>query len=139
MDLKDKRFLVVDDHSLMRRMVGQDLYQKGVDVVDEASDGDAALRKIQAALSEGRPYDVVFLDWTMPTVSGFDVLTSCRADRALDDLAIVMLSSESEEPNIVKAMEAGATAYITKPFKQGDVARKAVDVLAWREKNKSGS
>lgn len=138
MDAAHSRFLVIDDHALLRRMVSAELRKIGAVEIDEASDGNVAMQKIQAALQESKPYHIAFLDWTMPAMNGFDVLLTCRAERALDSMSIIMLSSESEETNIIRAMEAGATAYITKPFKQGDIERKVADVLAWRSLTEGG-
>jgi two-component system, chemotaxis family, chemotaxis protein CheY len=132
MDLAHYKFLVVDDHSLIRRIVISELKKLGASGADEAADGAEAIQKIRSANLAGAPYHTVFLDWTMPNVNGPEVLSACRADRTLDNMAIVMLSSESEEENVLKALEAGATAYITKPFKAEMLDQKLEDVLKWK-------
>lgn len=130
--------MIVDDHSLIRRVVAAELRKLGAENIDEAADGSAAIEKIRTAAKEGEPYGIVFLDWTMPGTNGLDVLAICKAHNALQGTAVVMLSSESEEENVLKALEAGATAYITKPFKPEQLLQKLKDVMDWQEKNAAG-
>lgn len=139
MDLKGCKVLVVDDHSLMRQMVMSELKKCGADCIDEAVDGAAGLRKIRDASDAGAPYRIVFLDWSMPEMKGHDVLLACRAEAKLNNMAIVMLTSETEEYHVLEALEHGATAYISKPFQPGDIIQKLEDVLKWEARNKEDS
>jgi two-component system, chemotaxis family, chemotaxis protein CheY len=132
MDLKNHRFLVIDDHSLILRMVAATLRENGATEIDEASDGAAAIEKIRKAAQDSNPYHVVMLDWALPRINGYEILLTCRADPRCNNMAVIMLTAESEETNIVKALEAGATAYITKPFKPDQFLKKLEDVLNWR-------
>jgi len=137
MDLAGYKFLIVDDHSLIRRIVISELKNLGAVGADEAADGIEAIQKIRSASQAGTPYQIIFLDWTMPNMNGPEVLAACRADESMDDTAIIMLSSESEEEHVVKALEAGATAYITKPFKPENLVQKLEDVMKWKSRNKA--
>lgn len=139
MDLGGYRFLVVDDHSLMRQMVVSELRCNNGQSIIEAIDGVDGLKKIRQAKEENAPFDIVFLDLSMPQMDGFAVLKACRADKALDGMAIVMVTSESEDLNVLQALEEGATAYITKPFLAGDVSSKLEDVLLWVARSKGGA
>lgn len=132
--LENCRILIVDDHALLRHMVTNALKPLGMQQPDWALDGDEAIVKIMSARAQGAPYDVVFLDWNMPRMSGIDVLRACRKDTSLDGMAIIMLTAEAEPDNIVRAIEAGATAYITKPFQTELLISKLQDVIAWRDK-----
>lgn len=132
--LETRRILIVDDHALLRHMVTNALKPLGLKQPDWALDGDEAIEKITAAQAQATPYDVVFLDWNMPRMSGIDVLRACRKDKNLDSMAIIMLTAEAEPDNIVRAIEAGATAYITKPFQPEILISKLQDVIAWRDK-----
>jgi len=131
-DIGTYRFLIIDDHAFARRSVSNELKQCGATLIDEAADGVEGLQKIKQQSEAGQPYDIVFLDWAMPNLDGKDVLLACRADHALDQMAIIMLSAESEDENILSLLEAGATAYITKPFKPEMLAHKLEDVLSWK-------
>jgi len=139
MELSDYKFLVVDDHFLLRQMMVNTLKEFGFLKCDTANDGAQGLEKIRQAKTEGAPYHVVFLDWNMPVMTGVQALETCRADPTLDDTAIIILSSESEEVNIVQALQAGATAYITKPFRSDTILAKLKDIELWRNKKLSGA
>jgi len=132
MEQKNYRFLVVDDHLMLRQMVTITLNRSGFDIIDTANDGAVALQKIKDAANQSKPYDVVLLDWSMPNLNGYELLVSCRADPRLSRMAIVMLTSESEDENVSKAMDAGATAYITKPFKPENIIKKLEYIHLWR-------
>lgn len=134
MDFASLKFLIVDDHAFLRMMVKNALQPLGVQNLDWAIDGHDALEKITTAATNNRPYDVVFLDWHMPRVDGFDVLSACRENHQFDRMAIVMVTAESEPGNIARAIGAGATAYITKPFQTDAIVKKLHDVAAWRQK-----
>ncbi len=139
MDLKSYKNLVVDDHFLLRQMVSTTLKENGFTAIDWAVDGVNGLQKIKDAHDQGVPYQVVLLDWSMPNMTGYEVLRVCRGDKRFDNTAIVMLSAESEDLNIVSALEAGATAYITKPFKPEILLKKLEDVAVWHKKQGASS
>jgi two-component system, chemotaxis family, chemotaxis protein CheY len=136
MELKDCRFLVVDDHLLLRQMVGAMLSDWGITNVDMAVDGVVALDKIKTAAASSTPYNIVLLDWSMPNLNGYEVLTACRQDASLNGMAIVMLTAESEDINIIKALNAGATGYVTKPFTPDTLIAKLEDVIMWFKNRK---
>lgn len=132
MDLSGYKFLIVDDHMLARKAISAELGKFGAQTIDEASNGVEGLKKINQKCEEGSPYDIVFLDWAMPEMDGNEVLKACRANEKLNKMSIIMVSAESEDVNILKALEAGATAYIAKPFQPEMLAHKLDDVLGWR-------
>jgi two-component system chemotaxis response regulator CheY len=74
------------------------------------------------------PFDLVFLDWNMPEMDGFSLLQKCRADVRFKNLPIVMVTAESERQYVLKALSAGATDYITKPF-SNETLRQKIAVL----------
>jgi two-component system, chemotaxis family, chemotaxis protein CheY len=129
----DFRFLVVDDHFIARQMISTSLKELGFASVDSAVDGVDALKKIMAA-KETAPYHVVFLDWSMPNMDGYEALKECRRDPSLTNTAIVMLTAESERDSIIKALEAGATAYIVKPVTHDMLVKKLEDLSEWNNK-----
>lgn len=99
--------LVVDDDPQIRRVLRMALVKKGFGVEDARS-GDEALEKFGAA-----HYDLVILDMNMPGTSG---LETCRVLRGTSEAAIIMLTIRDAEEDKVKALDAGADDYITKPF-----------------------
>ena len=116
MNKANDRFLIVDDFSMVRVMLRRTLKDLGFDNVDEASDGREALTKIEKSCEAGQPYSLVFCDWTMPEVMGFEVLEICRASDLMKHVPIIMVTAESEQKHIIRAVNSGANEYIVKPF-----------------------
>jgi CheY-like chemotaxis protein len=125
------RVLVVDDHLVARQIVRNVLHDCKITDIETASDGAEAIGLLETAYANCRPFEIVFLDWNMPTASGLEVLSYCRGKPQFDRTAFVMLTVETEEREIAKAMKAGATSYICKPLSSQDLARKVNDLLQW--------
>ncbi len=90
--------------------------------VDEAGDGEAALR----AFETGHP-DLVVLDLTLPRIDGLEVFRRMRAVRG--DLPVVMLTARGEESDRVLGLEVGADDYITKPFSNRELVLRVQSIL----------
>jgi two-component system chemotaxis response regulator CheY len=107
------RVLVVDDFLTMRRVVRGFLREMGFDEGDviEAAHGTAALEALRAA-----PADVVITDIDMPILGGFALLSAIKKDAALRDVPVVMVAAEARKDEIVRSVQAGAAAYLVKPF-----------------------
>ncbi len=104
------RVLIVDDDALIRRVVRAVLEDGDYDL-EEAADGDDALRKAQR-----RPPDVVLLDVMMPGIDGFEVATRMKRDPRLSKTVVVMLTAKDDPEDRRRGFESGADAYFTKPF-----------------------
>jgi two-component system, chemotaxis family, chemotaxis protein CheY len=128
--ISDLKILVVDDHFLIRQFVRNTLQEAKIGDVQTAADGNEAIDLIQKAVGQ-QPYDVVFLDWNMPTISGLEVLSFFRAKPEYAGTAFVMLTAESEQQNIMKAIKAGATSYIIKPVAPSDLSKKLSEIYEW--------
>jgi len=101
--------LVVDDDAAIRRVVRTVLEADGFEVV-EAADGPAALLLLDAIMGKGP--DVVVLDIMMPGIDGIEVCR--RIDH--DKIKVIMLSARDDAEARDQAAQAGADAYLTKPF-----------------------
>ena len=123
--------MVADDHFLIRQFVRNALNDSKINDVQTAADGNETIDLVQKAHETGHPYDIVFLDWNMPTVSGLEVLTYFRGKPEYSNSAFVMLTAESEQQNIMKAIKAGATSYIVKPVSPADLAKKLFEIHEW--------
>ena len=123
------KFLIVDDFSMVRVMLRRTLKDLGFETVDEAVDGREALTKIEAAATSGEPYALVFCDWTMPDVTGIEVLEICRSSELLKTTPIIMVTAESEQKQIIRAINLGANEYIVKPFTQKNLEDKMTKVF----------
>jgi two-component system chemotaxis response regulator CheY len=105
------KIMVVDDMSTMRRIVRNVLKQLGFTNVEEAENGKEALEKLK-----GEPYGFVVSDWNMPVMTGIDMLRAIRADEALKQIPVLMVTAEAQKENIIEAVQAGVSNYIVKPF-----------------------
>jgi two-component system, chemotaxis family, chemotaxis protein CheY len=105
--------LIVDDSSVMRKIVERALRQAGVSLreVLEASSGIEALK-----LLEQKRVDLILSDINMPNMDGLEFLRQLRAQNLAPDVPVVMITTESSEEHVRDAIAAGAQGYIRKPF-----------------------
>ena len=117
--------LVVDDYSTMIRIIRNLLKQLGFEDIDDASDGSAALAKMQE-----KKYGLVISDWNMEPMTGYELLKEVRASSALSKTPFIMVTAESKTENVVAAKQAGANNYIIKPFNAETLKHKIEAVFA---------
>jgi two-component system, chemotaxis family, chemotaxis protein CheY len=103
--------LVVDDSRAMRAILTRLMTGLGFDVV-QAPDGAEALELLDGGL---RP-DVALVDWNMPVMDGLTFIKACRARADLRAITLMMVTTESEQSQIARALAAGAHEYVIKPF-----------------------
>ena len=103
--------LVVDDYNTMVRIIRNLLRQLGFNDVDDASDGSAALTKMN-----GKKYGLVISDWNMEPMTGYELLKQVRSNPQTAGTPFIMITAESKTENVVAAKQAGANNYIIKPF-----------------------
>ena len=108
---KNMKILVVDDFSTMRRIIKNLLRDLGFSNLEEADDGSTALPLLKSG-----GFDVLITDWNMPIMEGIDLLKEVRADPAMSELPVLMVTAEARREQIVAAAEAGVNGYIIKPF-----------------------
>lgn len=107
----DMNVLVVDDAATMRRIVRSLLRELGLKNVREAEDGQMALEDLKRQKA-----DLVVSDWSMPKMTGIELLRAIRQDEVLKDTPVLMVTAESKKENIMEAVQAGVNNYIVKPF-----------------------
>lgn len=107
------RALVVEDEALIRLDIVETLTDAGIEVVGEAGDGEAAIEKAR----ELEP-DVVVMDVKMPGMDGITAAEQILANRTC---AVVMLTAFSQSELVERARDAGAMAYVVKPFTPADL------------------
>jgi two-component system chemotaxis response regulator CheY len=120
------RALIVDDSSVMRKIVERSLRQAGIDLekVLEASNGAEAL----AAL-EGNSVDLILCDINMPVMDGLEFVRQAATVEGAKGVPIVMITTEGSESHVVQALSAGARGYIRKPFTADQVKEHVLPVL----------
>ena len=104
------RALIIDDSRFVRNYLRGLLQEKGIEC-EEAGDGQAALNRLQG----GARFDLVLLDWNMPVLNGLETLKRIRAG-GLNEIKVLMVTTEAEHDYIVRALDAGADEYLMKPF-----------------------
>ncbi|CAM3731714.1 response regulator [Nocardioides zeicaulis] len=107
------RALVIDDSRTMRLMLARQLQQLGYEVL-QAGDGQAALDVLADNLDDLPTLATV--DWNMPVMNGLEFVQATRKDPRLRDLTLMMVTTEAEQGQIVRALAAGAHEYLIKPF-----------------------
>ena len=117
------RALVIDDSRAMRRIVSGILAGIGYETA-EAGDGRQALDLLEA----GETFDLACIDWNMPVMNGLEFVVAVRANRAWRDMTMMMVTTESEHGQIVRALAAGAHEYLIKPFTP-DAIRDKLELL----------
>jgi DNA-binding response OmpR family regulator len=118
------RILIVEDDAALQYVIARVLENDGF-AVDVVGDGAAGIDAARAG-----DYDVVLLDWMLPTLSGIDV---CRALRAESPVPIIMLTAKESEANRVLGLELGADDYVTKPFSAAELISRIRSLIRRRE------
>ena len=113
-----KRILVVDDNELSGRLLWSILTKAGYEV-EICADGSEAIEKIEANPTF---YHLILTDLLMPMMSGFDFIGHIKRLGQIDNFFVV--SSMRDNESILKAKNLGASAYITKPSRSGDILEK---------------
>ena len=124
------KILVVDDFEMVRVMLINALGDLGFDNIDQAEDGQMAMTLLSQAYESGEPYSIVFCDWSMPEMTGIEVLETCRASDEFKTLPFVMVTAESEQESVVRAIKAGATDYLIKPISPELLEKKVHKIIS---------
>jgi two-component system phosphate regulon response regulator PhoB len=117
------RILVVDDEPDIIALVAYHLARSGYRV-SSASTGPEALK----AARDEQP-SLIVLDLMLPELSGFEVLERLRADRALTNIPVLMLTARREEPDRVQGLSLGADDYLVKPFSPQELVLRVRNIL----------
>ncbi len=113
------RALVIDDSRAIRLILGQILKALKFEIF-EAGHGLEALEK----LKETGPLDLALVDWNMPEMNGYEFVCEVRKDDQYKDMKLMMVTTETEMSQVLKALEAGANEYVMKPFTKDMIVEK---------------
>jgi two-component system, chemotaxis family, chemotaxis protein CheY len=119
------KILAVDDSKIIRRILSGAIEALGHETL-EAENGLEALEVIK-----NNPGEVVLilLDWNMPELDGYATLKALKSDPITATIPVMMVTTESEKTNIIKAIQAGASHYLTKPFTQEDLMTRMLECM----------
>ena len=119
------KILTVDDSRMIRTIIRGVIETLGYEAL-EADCGEAALEVLG---KEAVDVALVLLDWNMPGMNGLEVLQALKAREETRDIPVMMVTTEAEKSNIVRAIQNGAVNYLTKPFRQEDLEARIMESL----------
>lgn len=124
--MKEVRALIVDDSSVMRKIVERALRQAGIDslTVHEAGSGAEGLEQLK-----NNSVDVIFSDINMPGMDGLEFLRQIRARELAIGVPIVMITTESSEQHVMEALKTGAQGYVRKPFSPEQLKERVLPLI----------
>jgi len=125
--MNEMRVLIVDDSSVMRKIVERSLRQAGLNpiTVFEAGSGVEGLE----VLSD-QPVHLILSDINMPSMDGLEFLRQIRARNLAQGVPVVMITTESSEEHVKQAILAGAQGYIRKPFTAEQVKERVLPLVS---------
>jgi two-component system chemotaxis response regulator CheY len=125
--MSEMRVLIVDDSSVMRKIVERSLRQAGLDpmVVLEAGSGVEGLEVLSS-----QSVHLILSDINMPSMDGLEFLRQIRAQNLAVGVPVVMITTESSEEHVKQAILSGAQGYIRKPFTAEQVKERVLPLLA---------
>ncbi|MGC1421841.1 MAG: response regulator [Terracidiphilus sp.] len=125
--MSEVRALIVDDSSVMRKIVERSLRQAGLEslVVFEAGSGVEGLEILKS-----REVDLILSDINMPSMDGLEFVRQLRSQQLAPEVPVVMITTESSEEHVRQAIEAGAKGYIRKPFTADQVKQRVLPLLS---------
>ena len=124
--MSEVRTLIVDDSSVMRKIVERSLRQAGLDTlrVFEAGSGIDGLELLKA-----EHVDLILSDINMPSMDGLEFLRQIRSQNLAPGVPVVMITTESSEEHVKQAILAGAQGYIRKPFTAEQVKERVLPLI----------
>ena len=124
--MDNMRVLIVDDSSVMRKIVERSLRQAGINIAQvlEAANGAEAL----GVLNQSK-VDLILCDINMPVMDGIEFLRQLQSVANAKGVPVVMITTEGSESHVVQALSIGARGYIRKPFTPEQVRQHVVPLL----------
>lgn len=120
-----KMILSIDDSSTTRKIIKKPVEALGYEFL-EASDGASGLTVLGQHMED---VCLILLDWNMPGMNGIEFLQAVKSKSALQLIPIIMVTTEAEKANVVKALKYGVKNYILKPFSNEELTLKIKQCL----------
>lgn len=116
--------LIIDDSEMNREILKEMLKEKY-----EIIEADGGRRGIEEINAHGNEISLVLLDIIMPDVNGFEVLFSMSRNKQIEDIPVIMISSEDSDDSVLRAYELGASDYIGRPFDARIVQQRVENIM----------
>jgi len=120
LDPKKTTVLLVEDTATMRKIEIKTLKGLGFEKIIEAADGEAAINHLQAT----EAVDLIISDWNMPNKDGLELLVWVRSQERFKNIPFLMATGQGEKKQEQKAIEAGVSSFVAKPFHEDELKRK---------------
>jgi len=112
----ENSIMLVEDDQIVAKLISHLLVQRGF-IVNISSNGRQAIENLDSK----KPPCLILLDIMLPFADGFEVLSQIRSRQGWEKVPIIMLTSKTQEFNVIRAFEGGADDYMTKPFQPGEL------------------
>lgn len=124
--MSEVRTLIVDDSSVMRKIVERSLRQAGIEpmTVHEAGSGAEGLEILRTT-----EVDLILSDINMPCMDGLEFVRQIQVLNLAEGVPVVMVTTESSEEHVRQAIQAGARGYIRKPFTTDQVKERVLPLV----------
>ena len=122
--MPDLKILIADNSPTMRRILINTVVKAGYPNCKEAEDGKDALAKLMAG-----DFDFLITDWNMPNMNGIELVEAVRADKKLNSIPILMITTRNMKDDIVNAIKQGVNGYIIKPFDAKTLNAKISEIM----------
>lgn len=119
------KILTVDDSRMIRMIIVNTIKSMGYEAL-EAPNADKALEVLETESSEIK---LILLDWNMPGMNGYELLQIIKTTDRYMHIPVMMVTTEGERKNVIKAIQTGAENYLTKPFTPEDLSTKILECL----------
>lgn len=125
------RALIIDDSAVMRKVIERALRQAGLELTEvlQASNGEEALQALRDESGKPNPLALILSDINMPIMDGLQFLEQRRDEKLAMGVPVVMITTEGSEPQVLRAISAGAQGYICKPFTAEQVKARVMPLL----------
>ncbi|MCX7797132.1 MAG: chemotaxis protein CheW [Melioribacter sp.] len=130
MDLKSVKILLVEDANVMRQMEIKTLNSLGFTNIQQVENGKAAVNYLQSNPS----IDLIISDWNMPEMDGYELLRWVRANESTKNIPFLMATGRGEKKEVEKAIDAGVSSFISKPFNKDELLEKINEALGIKSK-----
>lgn len=131
-NLDDVRVLIVDDSEMNRFLLNYELAGFGMQMVEAAS-AVKALDVLQRALAKNNPFDIIVVDYLLPEMDGEALCRAIKADRDLNNIPLILLTSEAHRGDAHYFEKIGFSAYLTKPVQRDILRQTLAGVLGMKE------